>query len=93
MTRRAPRGAEAGGGRYVLENDIPLDYQYYLENQVRRAAAAAATRSGQPSDDRRRAQLSKPLLRLFEPLMKGAERARRPAPASADVRAQIRRRC
>lgn len=33
---------------YVLENDIPLDYQYYLENQ-----------------------LSKPLLRLFEPLMKG----------------------
>ena len=32
---------------YVLENDIPLDYQYYLENQ-----------------------LSKPILRLFEPIMK-----------------------
>jgi DNA polymerase delta subunit 1 len=34
--------------RYVLQNDIPLDYQYYLDNQ-----------------------LSKPVLRLFEPLMNG----------------------
>eukprot|EP00245_Coleochaete_scutata_P011481 TRINITY_DN4271_c0_g1_i1.p1 TRINITY_DN4271_c0_g1~~TRINITY_DN4271_c0_g1_i1.p1 ORF type:complete len:309 (-),score=59.18 TRINITY_DN4271_c0_g1_i1:190-1023(-) len=36
---------------YVLENNIPIDPQYYLENQ-----------------------LSKPLLRIFEPILKNASR-------------------
>lgn len=36
---------------YVLENNIPIDTQYYLENQ-----------------------LSKPLLRIFEPIL-GEKRA------------------
>ncbi|KAL5555418.1 hypothetical protein UlMin_037654 [Ulmus minor] len=36
---------------YVLENNIPIDPQYYLENQI-----------------------SKPLLRIFEPIMKNASK-------------------
>ncbi|KAF3971356.1 hypothetical protein CMV_005041 [Castanea mollissima] len=36
---------------YVLENNIPIDPQYYLENQI-----------------------SKPLLRIFEPILKNASR-------------------
>jgi DNA polymerase delta subunit 1 len=36
---------------YVLENNIPIDPQYYLENQ-----------------------LSKPLLRIFDPILKNASR-------------------
>ncbi|XP_068652015.1 DNA polymerase delta catalytic subunit-like isoform X2 [Aristolochia californica] len=36
---------------YVLENNIPIDAQYYLENQI-----------------------SKPLLRIFEPILKNASR-------------------
>nr|WDA42964.1 DNA polymerase delta catalytic subunit [Fagopyrum tataricum] len=36
---------------YVLENNIPIDAQYYLENQI-----------------------SKPLLRIFEPIMKNASK-------------------
>ncbi|XP_031473442.1 DNA polymerase delta catalytic subunit isoform X2 [Nymphaea colorata] len=35
---------------FVLENNIPIDHQYYLENQI-----------------------SKPLLRIFEPILKNAE--------------------
>ncbi|XP_027913140.1 DNA polymerase delta catalytic subunit-like isoform X1 [Vigna unguiculata] len=34
---------------YVLENDIPIDYQYYVDNQI-----------------------SKPILRIFEPILKNA---------------------
>ncbi|CAN6476021.1 unnamed protein product [Victoria cruziana] len=35
---------------FVLENNIPIDHQYYLENQI-----------------------SKPLMRIFEPILKNAE--------------------
>jgi DNA polymerase delta subunit 1 len=44
--KNAPAYSKAEDPVYVLENNIPIDFQYYLENQ-----------------------LSKPLLRIFEPIL------------------------
>lgn len=44
--KNTPAYAKAEDPVYVLENSIPIDFQYYLENQ-----------------------LSKPLLRIFEPIL------------------------
>lgn len=45
-TKGTPAYAKAEDPIYVLENSIPIDFNYYLENQ-----------------------LSKPLLRIFEPIL------------------------
>jgi DNA polymerase delta subunit 1 len=44
--KKTPAYDKAEDPIYVLENNIPIDYQYYLENQ-----------------------LSKPLTRIFEPIL------------------------
>ena len=67
---------------YVLENNIPIDTQYYLENQL----SKPLMRIFEPILGERRAesdllskyclenQLSKPLMRIFEPIL-GERRA------------------